>query len=76
MKPCRTCKFALPAAGDPNSAWCHRAPPKLLEAEGQLSSAYPIVGMNNPGCGEHRLAWWRWFLRRDQMTAPPASPTV
>lgn len=74
MKPCRTCKFALPHFTDPASGWCHRLPPSRFESV--ESSAYVLVGMDNPGCGEHRLAWWRWFLRRDQMTAPPASPTV
>lgn len=60
MKPCRTCRFALPHGFDPNSAWCHRAPPKGERTpEGHQTSTYTIVGMNNPGCGEHRYHWLR-----------------
>lgn len=65
MKPCRTCKFALPHDLDQNSGWCHRAPPTVVPGQA-LASTYAIVGMNNPGCGEHRFAWLR-LLRRDQL---------
>lgn len=61
MKPCRTCKFALPFEGDPNSGWCHRAPPVRIVVDGRDGSTYVLVGMDKPGCGEHRRGWLWWW---------------
>jgi hypothetical protein len=66
MKPCRTCRFALPEPSEPETGWCHRVPPRAdFTPAGAARSMYPIVGLNKPGCGEHRFAWlrtlWMWL---------------
>lgn len=63
MKPCRTCKFALPDDTDANSGWCHRAPPKSIVVDGGHGSTYVLVGMDKPGCGEHHRDWFWWLPR-------------
>lgn len=68
LPKCGTCDLMVPAGPGPDdSLWCHGAPPTayrvpvVVMVEGQpkheerLSSAYPPVGRDNPGCAMHPL---------------------
>lgn len=54
---CRTCRFAVPLDGQPDTGICHRNPPIAMPTgpNGEMASSYNVVvGLDKPGCGEHK----------------------
>lgn len=51
---CGSCHFAIP---DNGTLWCHHSPPAAAPMpDGSVRSAYPPVGADKAGCGEHKPA--------------------
>lgn len=59
---CNHCRFAEAAQTKDGQKflWCHRVPPYVNKADGQISTGMPPVGPQT-WCGEWKLAWRRLF---------------
>jgi hypothetical protein len=54
MNFCKDCKYYVPLTRSDEEGTCHRFPPQVIYAEGQVEGAWPPVFGATDWCGEFK----------------------